>query len=119
MSDRKIKVQFNRTDYRGRAAGGRIETIDIIVPKGASIKEAIRGLKTEYSRRLGIPVSKIEALIRKPPISEAASITVTLNGRKRNIIWQALYSKRAQGGYSDRPEDAKALEEIMDSMRII
>ena len=114
MNGEKIRLRFSRKDTKKR-----IETIDIIVPAGASRGAAIAGLKIEYSRRLGIPISKIEAQIQKPPISENASITVTLSGRKRNLIWQALYSKRAEGGYSDRHEDAKALEEIMDSMRII
>jgi len=52
-------------------------------------------------------------------LPERASVTVQLSGRKRNLIWQALYSKRASGGYIDRPEDALALEQIMASMRII
>ncbi len=54
-----------------------------------------------------------------PALPDNAPVVVRLNGRKRNIIWQALYSKRAQGGYRDRPEDALALEQIMASMRVI
>ncbi len=52
-------------------------------------------------------------------LPDSASVKVQLNGRKRNIIWQALYSKRAAGGYRDRPKDALALEQIMASMRVI
>ncbi|MDD5454010.1 MAG: hypothetical protein PHW62_00720 [Candidatus Ratteibacteria bacterium] len=120
MAEEKIRVEFN-----WKSTGERIDIIDIVIPKGTAT-ERIKGLKFEYSRMLNVPVSKIGARIimerqrtMVKALPDSVSVKVQLNGRKRNIIWQALYAKRAQGAYSDRPEDAKALEEIMASMRVI
>lgn len=52
-------------------------------------------------------------------LPDNASVKVQLNGRKRNLIWQALYGKRATGAYRDNPKDAYLVEQIMASMRII
>lgn len=57
--------------------------------------------------------------VKKKALPDNVSVVVRLSGRKRNIIWQALYSTRASGRYADKPEDAKLVEEIMASMRII
>ncbi len=52
-------------------------------------------------------------------LPDNASVKVQLNGRKRNIIWDALYAARASGRNSDKPGWELAREQIMASMRVI
>jgi hypothetical protein len=74
-----------------------------------TVEQAENRRRTGYSR----------GRILMKAVVETEGFQVYLSGIQRAVIWDCLYGARASGRYSGQPERQKAIEQVMDKMRII